>query len=172
MITQPKLEDRKAQPYVGIRSQIPMQELPMVIPQRIGEVAAWLEQQSVEPDGPPLVRYHMCPASADMAGMLDIAIGWPVATALAGNDRIIADVLPAGRYASLVYTGVENGIKGNGALIEWAAAQGIQWDRWDDEKGDAFGGRVEYMLDGPEDDPNPANWKTEVAIKMADDHSK
>ena len=44
MITQPKLEDRKEQPYVGIRSQIPMQELPMVIPQRIGEVAAWLEQ--------------------------------------------------------------------------------------------------------------------------------
>ena len=33
MITQPKLEDRKAQPYVEIRSQIPMHTLPMVIPQ-------------------------------------------------------------------------------------------------------------------------------------------
>ena len=167
MMSQPRIEDRNEQPYVGIRSQIPMQALPTVIPQQIGEVAAWLAQQGVEPDGPPLVRYHMCPPTADMAGMLDIAVGWPVAAALAGDDRIIADALPAGRYAALVYTGVENGIKGNGALIEWAAAKGIQWDRWDDERGDAFGGRVEYMLDGPEDDPNPANWRTEVAIKVA-----
>jgi len=172
MRTEPKIENRNEQPYVGIRRQIPMHELPTVIPQHLGEVAAWLEQQRVEPDGPPLVRYHMCPASADMAGMLDIGVGWPVATALAGNERIIADVLPAGRYAALVYIGVENGIKGNGALIAWAAAQGIQWDRWDDEAGDAFGGRVEYMLDGPADDPNPANWKTEVAIKMADDQAR
>jgi hypothetical protein len=34
--------------------------------------------------------------------------------------------------------------------------------------GEAFGGRVEYLLDGPADDPDPANWKTEVAIKLAD----
>ena len=83
-----------------------------------------------------------------------------------------ADVLPAGRYASLVYTGIENGITGNRALIEWAAAQGIQWDRWDAELGDAFGGRVECMLDGPEDDPDPANRKTEVAIKLADNQAR
>jgi effector-binding domain-containing protein len=171
MFTQPRVDDRNEQPYVGIRSQIAMGELPTVIPQQIGEVAAWLEQQRVEPDGPPLVRYHMCPAEVDMAAMLDIAVGWPIATVLAGNDRIIADALPAGRYASLVFTGVENGIKGNGALIAWAVAQGIHWDSWDVDKGEAFAGRVEYMLDGPDDDPNPANWKTEVAIKLADEQA-
>jgi effector-binding domain-containing protein len=171
MITQPKIEDRTEQPYVGIRSQIAIRELPTIIPQHIGEVAAWLEQQRVESAGPPLVRYHSCPATPDMDGMLDIAVGWPIASALAGNHRIIADVLPAGRYASLVYRGVQNGIKGNAALIEWAAAQGIEWDHWDDELGDAFGGRVESMLDGPDDDPDPANWRTEVAIKLADDQT-
>ena len=167
-ITEPKVETHDAQHYVGIRSQVPMSELPNVIPQHIGEVAGWLEQQGAAPDGPPLIRYHMCPPTADMTGMLDIAIGWPVDNPLPGSGRVIADVLPAGRYASLVYTGIENGIKGNGALLDWAAARGLQWDRWDDENGDAFGGRVEYMLDGPEDDPDPANWDTEVAIKLAD----
>lgn len=163
-ITEPKVEARDAQHYVGIRSQVPMSELPNVIPQHIDEVMGWLEQQGAAPDGPPLIRYHVI----DMANKLDITIGWPVANPLSSSVRIIADVLPAGRYASLVFTGVENGIKGNGALLEWAAAQGLELDRWDDEMGDAFAGRVEYMLDGPEDDPDPANWDTEVAIKLAD----
>lgn len=172
MITQPKIEDRAEQPYVGIRSQLRMQDMPAVIPQHIGEVIAWLGQQGVEPAGPPLVRYHACPATADMAGMLDIAVGWPVASAVAGNGHIVAGMLPAGRYASLVFTGVKNGIKGNAALIEWAATQGIEWDHWDNQIGDAFAGRVESMLDGPDDDPDPANWKTEVAIKLADDQAR
>jgi effector-binding domain-containing protein len=166
--TEPKLDNRKALPYVAIRSQVTMQEMPTVIPRYIGEVAAWLEQQGIEPDGPPLIRYHVIPASVDMTGNLDIAVGWPIANAVSGSDRIIADLLPTGRYASLIYTGVENGIAGNGVLIEWARTQGIQWDHWDDELGDAFAGRVEHLLDGPDDDPNPANWKTEVAIKVSD----
>jgi effector-binding domain-containing protein len=167
--TQPTVEDRKQQPYLGIRSQVAMRELPTVIPQQIGEVAGWLEQHGVAPDGPPIVRYHVCPTTPGAAAMLDIAVGWPVAAAVVGNGRIIADQLPAGRYASLVYTGVENGIEGNAALVEWAASQRIQWDSWDDKDGEAFGGRVEYMIDGPDDDPNPANWRTEVAIKLADE---
>jgi len=171
-VTQPQIQERPAQPYAGVRSQVPMRALPTVIPQQIGEVAAWLEQQGIAPVGPPLVRYHACPTTTGPDSMFDIVVGWPVATALDGTDRIEADALPAGRYASLVYTGVENGIAGNGALIDWAAAQRILWDHWDTPQGDAFAGRVEYMLDGPEDDPDPANWKTEVAIKLADEPAR
>jgi hypothetical protein len=71
------------------------------------------------------------------------------------------DALPAGRYASLVYAGVENGIAGDGALIDWAVGQGIEWDHWGNELGDAFGGRVEYM---------PAScWAIGLHIAVADD---
>jgi hypothetical protein len=166
--TDPKLENRKAQPYVGIRSDVTMQELPTIIPQCIGEVAAWLAQQGMKPDGPPIMRLHRCPPVPGPDASVDVTVGWPVADALAGNGRIAADVLPAGRYASLIYTGVENGVAGNGVLIDWAAGQGLRWDSWDTDKGEAFNGRVEYMVDGPDDDPNPSNWKTEVAIKLAD----
>src|SRR5690606_15035427 len=134
---------------------------PTVIQQYIGEVAAWLNQQGVEPMGPPIIRYHTCPSIMKPDALLDVTIGWQTTAALKGNGRIIADTLPAGRYATLIFTGVENGVEGNRALIEWAAEQGIRWDSWDDEIGDAFGGRVEFMLDGPNDDPNSSNWKTE-----------
>ena len=166
--TEPKIEQRPAQHYVAIRSQTTMGEMSTLIPQHIDEVAAWLGQQGIEPDGAPIIRYHACPSSAMMTATLDIAIGFPISRAVTDTERIIADSLPAGRYASLVYTGVENGIAGNAALIEWANQQGIEWDSWDNQIGEAFAGRVEHLLDGPDDDPNPSNWKTEVAIKLAE----
>jgi effector-binding domain-containing protein len=162
--TEPKLENRDALPYVGIRSQVAMQDMPNIIPQHIGEVAGWLGQQGVEPYGPPIIRYYMCPTVAGDAAQIDIAVGWPVARPLTGNDRIEASSLPAGRYASLVYTGVENGVPANGVLIDWARDNGIRWDSHDVEMGEAFAGRVEFLVDGPDDDPDPANWDTEVAI--------
>ena len=161
-LSNPKVETRPAQPYLAIRLQAPHTQFPEVIPASIDDVFAYMQQQGIESDGPPLMRYHVI----DMAGVMDVAIGWPVASAVLGAGRIIADTLPAGDYATLVYTGVENGIAGNGVLIDWAQAQGLQWDRWDDPKGDAFAGRVEFFLSGPEDDPDPANWDTEVAIKV------
>lgn len=164
IVSEPKLEDRSAQHYVGIRNQIPHTELPTVIPQSIDEVMDWLQKQGIQPTGAPFIRYHVI----DMAARLDIEVGWPVAKALSGNGRIAPGVLPAGRYAALVYRGVENGIKGNGVLIDWANENGIKWDRWDDPNGDAFASRYEIFLTGPEDDPDPAKWDTEVAIKLAD----
>lgn len=163
-ITEPKIDDRPEQPYMGIRTEVPPSAFPTIIPQYIDELFGWLETQGAKPVGPPLMRYHVI----NMEGNMDVELGIPVAHALPGEGHIAAGVLPAGRYASLVYTGVMNGIAGNGALIDWAESNGITWDSWDDPNGDAFGSRVEYFLTGPADDPDPANWDTEVAIRVAD----
>src|SRR5215475_12200848 len=131
-ITEPKLEDRSEQHYAGIRTEAPMGQLPNVIPQLLGEVFAWLGKQGMPPAGAPFIRYHVI----DMEAKLDIELGVPVAAAVSGDNRVSAGVLPAGRYASLVYTGVTNGIAGNRALLDWAKEQGITWDRWNTDKGD------------------------------------
>jgi effector-binding domain-containing protein len=162
--TEPKLEDRSEQHYMGIRTQAPMRTFKKAIPQLLGEVFGWLEKQGVEPAGAPFMRYHVI----NMEGNMDFELGVPVAGALSGDGRVTPGVIPAGRYAALVYTGVNNGIKGNKALLEWAAANGIAWDRWDDANGDAFRSRVEYFLTSPDEEPNQAKWETEVAIKVAD----
>jgi effector-binding domain-containing protein len=166
-ITEPKLEDRKEQPYVGIRTQTPWTEFSRVIPQLLGEVFAWLQQLQVAPDGPPFMRYYVI----NMEAKMDVELGVPVANALSGNDRVRPGVLPAGRYASLVYTGVKNGIEGNGALLNWGAEKGLVWDRWDVENGDAFAARVEFYLTDPADEPDQEKWETEVAIRLREPHS-
>lgn len=164
--TQPELQDRSEQPYAGIRTRVSAEEMGSgIIPRLIDEVFTWLQAQQIAPAGPPFMRYYVI----DMAARMDIEIGWPVAAPVASEGRVAAGVLPAGRYASLVYTGVQNGVAGNKALIDWAAENGIHWDRWDDPNGDAFRARVETFLTGPDDDPDPGNWDTEVAIKLADD---
>jgi len=163
MINEPKLEDRAEQPYVGIRTQAPMHELGIVIPQLLGEVFAWLGTYGVAPAGAPFIRYHVI----DMAAKLDIELGVPVAGALSGEGRVSAGVLPAGRYATLVYTGVENGINGNAALLDWGAAKGLVWDTWVTENGDGFGARFESFLTDPAEEPDQAKWETEVAIRLA-----
>src|SRR5262249_15359922 len=103
----------------------------------------------------------------------DIELGFPVASALSGDARVSADVLPAGRYASLVYTGDYAGLVGaNAALLDWGAEKGLVWDSWAAEGGDGFGARFESYLTDPATDPDPAKWETEVAIRLADDQPR
>lgn len=163
--TNPKVENRDAQNYLGIRTQVPMQEMGNgLIPRLHGEVMQCLKEQGESPSGAPFLRFYVI----NMADHMDIEMGWPVARALTGNERVQAGVLPAGRYASLIYTGIMNGEEGNKALLEWGAAHGLVWDQWQDAKGDAFGARFETYLTDPDDEPDLAKWETEVAIRLAD----
>jgi effector-binding domain-containing protein len=164
MIGEPRLVDRDEQHYVGIRTQVPMRQFKKVIPQLLGEVFAWLGQHGVAPAGAPFFRYHVI----NMKSKMDIELGVPVVSAVSGDDRVTAAVLPAGRYAALVYTGVDNGINGNKALLDWGAEKGLVWDTYVAENGDGFGARFESYLTDPAEEPNPAKWDTEVAIRLAD----
>jgi effector-binding domain-containing protein len=162
-VSQPRIDYRTERPYMGIRTQVPMKGMFQVVDKLRQEMSIWLKQQGVEPAGPPFLRYHVI----DMAGEMDIEVGIPVATALPGDGRVSAAVLPKGQYASVIYVG--NGFTGNKTLIEWAKTNGIAWDRWEDPKGDAFRSRCETYLTDPKTEHRKTKWEIEVAIKLADD---
>src|SRR5689334_1657853 len=133
-ITEPKIDQRKEQPYAGIRARVSISELPNTIPTLVDEVYGWLGKQGIESVGGSFIRFNVI----NMADNLDIQIGVPVVSPITGDGRVQAGMIPAGRYASLIYTGVANGMPANKVLIDWAAEQGLKWDRWDDPDGDAF----------------------------------
>jgi hypothetical protein len=62
MITEPKIEHRNEQPYVGLRAQVTMQELGKLLPPLWGEVYGWLAIQGLKPAGAPLWRYRVIDA--------------------------------------------------------------------------------------------------------------
>jgi effector-binding domain-containing protein len=99
-----------------------------------------------------------------MNGVMHIETGVPVATPIEGDGRVKSGVLPAGKYASLIYQG--GGISGNRVLIEWVRDQGLAFDHWDDPAGDAFASRYESYLTDPAIQPLKSKWDVEVAIKL------
>ena len=163
IVGEPKIDDRPEKPCLGIRRRVPMSMMSKNVTKMFKELAAWFKLQGIEPSGPPFLRFHVI----DMAGDMDIEVGRPVLPARPGDGTVTAGVLPAGRYASLIYSG--SGYTGNKALIEWVRANGLDFDQWDDERGDAFRSRYETYLTDPKIEPRKTRWEIEVAIKLADD---
>jgi effector-binding domain-containing protein len=162
MIGEPKIDERPETTYVGIRIQTPMKGMFAEVNKLFKEMNKWMKKEGIIPSGAPFLRYHVI----DMAGEMDIEVGMPVAATVTGDERVKPGVLPAGRYASLIYTG--SGLQGNKALVEWARDNGIRWDRWDDPKGDGFRCRYEAYLTDPKIEPRKTKWDIEVAIKLAE----
>jgi GyrI-like small molecule binding domain len=106
-----------------------------------------------------------------MEGTMEIDVGVPVAGAAAGDKRIIADIIPAGRYATLIHSGPYEGLmQATADLLTWAASKGIAWDKWAaGPRGESWGARIEYYLTDPPKKPDSAKWETELAFKLVDD---
>ena len=90
MLTQPKLENREQQYYAAIRTAVPI-PFGRYLQPLWDEVNGWLKSQGITSPGPAIIRY----LTTDMSKKLDIDVGFAVDQPIAGNDRIIVDVLPA-----------------------------------------------------------------------------
>ena len=165
MISEAKVEERSEQHYVGIRVQVTMAEMPAAIDKAFPQLFGWLGEKHIAPSAAPIIRYHVI----NMEEKMDIEMGVPVASPISGDTQVSADVLPAGRYATLLHTGHYDGLmEATRVLIEWAKEQGLVWDNWEDENGDAFRSRYESYLTDPMAEPDSSKWGTEIAIKLAD----
>jgi effector-binding domain-containing protein len=161
-IGKPKIDKRPKLTYMGIRTIAPFKGMSKVIDRISQDLNAWVNENKIKSSGPPFLRFHVI----DMRGFMDISFGVPVRKAMPDDGDVKADVIPAGRYASLIYSG--GGISANRALIEWVRAEGMDFDCWDTEQGDNFSGRYETYLTDPKVEPRKSRWKIEVAIKLAD----
>jgi effector-binding domain-containing protein len=105
----------------------------------------------------------------DMARQLEIDNGVPVGAPVDGDGDVIAGAIPLGRYATVTHTGHPSELMGaTKALLDWAAAQGLAWDVSPDVGGERWGGRVEYYLTDPREEPDMSKWVTQLAFRLAD----
>jgi effector-binding domain-containing protein len=159
----PEIETREAQPYVAIRTHATMADLGG-LGARIADVFAWLGARDIAPAGAPFFRYRVI----DMAGDLQIDAGVPVAVAVDGGDDMVADVLPAGQYATLIHVGHPSELAAaTGSLLAWASTQGLKFDMEPGEDGERWGSRLEIYLTDPSQEPDMSKWVNQLAFRLA-----
>lgn len=165
MPAQPEIVERGAQPCVSIAESVTMQTIGEAMPRLHGEVIGWLAAHGIAPAGPPFCKYGVI----DMARGLEIEIGVPVAGAIAGDDRVRAGRLPAGRYATVTRTGHPRELAdATAGLLAWADEHDVQWDMRSDGADDRWAARLEFYLSDPAEQPDMSRWETQLAFRIAD----
>ena len=107
-------------------------------------------------------------APIDMARYLVIEAGVPVAAAVDGDDTVLAGVLPAGRYATLIHVGHPAAlVDATARLLAWAAEKGLTFDVSKTGEGEAWAGRLETYLTDPREQPDMNKWETQLAFRLA-----
>jgi effector-binding domain-containing protein len=165
MLTEPEVITRDAQPYVAIRASVTLQNIGTVLPGLHPQVFAWLGERGIPPAGAPFWKYNVI----DMERAMEVEVGAPVAAAVDGDGQVLAGVLPAGRYATLRYTGHPDGLfDATVALLDWAKQQNLTFDVSQTEDGDRWAARLEIYETDPAIAPDMTKWTTQLAFRLAD----
>jgi effector-binding domain-containing protein len=148
MLDTPQITQTAAQLTALIHLTIPREEIQNVMGPGIGELMAAVAAQGIAPVG-PWFNHHL---KMD-PGTFDFEISVPVMTPIAATGRVKAGQLPATTVARTVYHGPYEGLGAAWAEFNaWIAAQGHTAgpDLW------------ECYVAGPESNPDPATWRTEL----------
>ena len=148
MIDPPQITQTTAQHAAVIRFTIPRDRIQEVMGPGHTELMDAVATQGIEPTGPRFSHhFRMDPDT------FDFEIGVPVATPFAAAGRVLPGELPAATVARTVYHGDYDGLSaGWGEFIEWIEGEGRTPapDLW------------ECYVTGPDGDPDPATWRTEL----------
>jgi effector-binding domain-containing protein len=148
MLDTPQITQTAAQLTAIIRLTIPREEIRKVMGPGISELMATVAAQGIAPAGPWFTHHlRMDPA------IFDFEIGVPVTAPVAAAGRVNPGQLPATKVARTIYHGPYEGLGAAwGEFIAWIAAKGhtAGLDLW------------ECYLAGPEANPDPATFRTEL----------
>ncbi|MGH7628124.1 MAG: GyrI-like domain-containing protein [Gemmatimonadales bacterium] len=148
MLDRPQIVQTEAQSTAVIRLTIPRAEIQRVMGPAIAEVMGAIAAQGVAPAGP--VFSHHLRMDFDT---FDFEVGVPVRAPLSETGRVRASKLPAATVARTVYHGPYEGLGSAwGEFGEWISSEGHKpaANLW------------ECYVVGPESNPDPATWRTEL----------
>jgi effector-binding domain-containing protein len=154
MIETPSLRNVEAQTTAVIRLTIPRSEIQKVMEPAIREVIETLTGQGIAPAGPVFSQHFRLEPE-----IFDFEVGVPVTKPVAPAGRVVAGRMPACRVAQTVHHGPYEELGAAwGEFMQWLqkeglARQGMLWERY---------------VTGPETTPDPAGWRTELNVPVAD----
>lgn len=131
-----------------IRLRIPCEECPLHFGPAVAELFEALSRQGIAPTGPVFDHHFTAPDTH-----FDFEIGVPTSELVTPVGRMIASDRPAFRAVRAVLTGGYDQLpEAWPQFMKWIADHGI-------EPADDF---WQVFAKGPESDPDPASWRTEL----------
>ncbi|MGH4023273.1 MAG: GyrI-like domain-containing protein [Pseudonocardiaceae bacterium] len=165
MTNEPQIEQRPAQPYIGIRETVAKDGFPAAVDKGFPELFSRLEEQGLSLAGAPFIRYHLTSGTE-----FEIELGAPADAVVPDEGRIRSGSLPAGRYVTLRHLGPFGELPAaHEALQQWAREHGVTLDSWDTDRGTGWLGCAEHYLVDPSAEPDPAKWEVELAY-LTEEH--
>lgn len=162
---EPSVEDRPAVPYAAIRRDGITAGTFARIADRIPVIIGRLGERGIAPAGAPFLRYNVL----DEDGSLQVEAGVPLASPIGDDGEIFAATLPAGRYVAYSHTGhPDQLIDVTASILEWGTGRGLTWDMTDTGGARHWACRLEIFKTHPLEVPDPNDWVTDVALKLAD----
>jgi effector-binding domain-containing protein len=137
-----------------IRLDIPRAGIVHVMGPGMAELIATTSAQGVGPAGPCYSHhFRMLPER------FDFEIGVPVSAPVTPAGRVQRGLLPAARVARAVLHGSYDGLPAAwGQLMAWIETQGLS----------KAPGLWEVYVSGPDRDPDPSSWRTELNQPLTD----
>ena len=146
------IENRPASHAAVVRASGNRSELGDLFGQCFGEVFGMLVQKGIQPPSAPLVRY------LNSEEPLQFEAGAAVASPFTPDGNLVGVSLPAGDFATAIYTGPYDGItEAHMEMQAWITDQGRAW------RGESI---EEYITD-PGEVPNPKDWQTKISYPLA-----
>jgi effector-binding domain-containing protein len=165
VLTLPEIIDRAAQPYAFMTFTVRMDQMTEPGDRGFPAVMAHLTAQGIEPVGAFFYNYRRI----NMAETLEVEAGVPVARAGQDGESVRFGMLPAGRFATLSWTGHYDKLEAATAmLIGWTRQVGVDLDVEGKADGDHFACRLEIYETDPGEVPDPKDWLTTLAFKLRD----
>jgi effector-binding domain-containing protein len=147
------VETIEPEPAAALHAEVPMDEIRAVFDRGFSEVMRVTRAQGVAITGPPFGFYPRMPTDT-----VEVAVGFPVSTAVAPDGDVSPFELPGGRVVTGTHVGPYETLQATyRELTEWAAAQGH-----------ALAGHMwESYLTDPRAEPDSAAWQTRITWPLA-----
>lgn len=165
MLTLPVIIDRAAEVYAFVPFTVRMDQMKTPADEGFPKLFGYLEQSGINPTGAAFFNYRRI----DMANTLDVEAGVTVERAGIDGEGVVFATTPAGRFVTLDWHGPYDELEQVTAmLIGWVRLMGLAFDMREAPEGDYFACRLEIYETDPSETPDPQDWVTRLAFKLAD----
>lgn len=161
----PQVVERKARPYAAIKASGAMTNLPVFAPPLFAKLHDWMARNGVPSGGEAFFRYTQFGGDGSVA----LDVGTTTTAPFEPQAPVTAGTLPAGRYAVATFTGPYDRLHDAFCMLEgWLGGRGLTPEGAYGPGGAQPACQVEFYRISPAQTDNPAEWETDILLKLAD----